>query len=356
MALHDLWHFENAPVGLNLCTAALGATYNGATIYNQYTGNAGQPLYSNGATNTWSVSADGFLVSVPVAGGTAGGLFVPTASVQDWSVATQYWFGFRTKIVSGAAGGAANLCGVTNSTSQTSMIALLTETQLSAAGYSVAGVEHYVEVFLDRSALTFQVYVDGLLINSGALTTAAFLSTGLIWFGSTSTYTGTMQRGFRDFYFLDVDATTPGRLGPIRSKASTTGAASGSEWTPNGAADLVTALNTANVNPPVSTPSVQSPADNQQLVLTMATGVSDTNQRILAVQPTLSFVGANGNVAKVKGMIQDKTLNTQVLGSLTTSAGLALNQKYPFQTKAPDGTNWTAAKINQTNFVLIPNS
>jgi hypothetical protein len=354
MALHDLWHFENAPVGLNLCVAAGGSAYNANTIYNQYTGNVGQPQFTNVATNTWSVSADGFLVNTPTPGGFAGGLVVPTVAVQDWSVATQYWIGFRTKVVSGAATGTAYLCGGTNNTSMQTVAPFFTEALMTSSGLSVVGVEHYVEIFLDRTAMIFQLYVDGILLSFGTVNTNTFSVNSYLWFGSQAAGNATLARGFRDFYFLDVDATTPGRLGPIRAKASTLAAVSGSEWTPNGAADLVTALGTAIQNPPLSTPNVQSPVDNQPLTLSLATSFADPGQKFLAVQPTLSFTGTNGNVAKVNAALVDAANNSETLGQFLSASGFVLNQKLPMQTKAPDGSNWTAAKINQSKFVLTP--
>jgi hypothetical protein len=355
MALHDLWHFENAPVGMTL--SAAGSSYNGNTIYNQYTGNVGQPLtYVNNTTpsNIFSVTADGFLSNAANSSGQCGALFVPTAAVQDWSVATQYWFGFRTKLIVNNTLGAPHVVIVTNSTSFGSWTSLLDESHLIAAGMVGVGGEIYIEVFIDRSALTFQVYGNGVLINSGTVTSAVFNSTGYITFGGASTGSANYARGYRDFYFLDVDASTPGRLGPIRAKASRTAAASGSEWVPNGAADLVTVLNTANQNPPVISPYAQAPADNQSLAVTMGVTVNDSSQKVLAVQPTLSFQPSGAGPAKIAASFADASSNVSPLGQFANSNGLVLNQKLPWQTKAPDGSNWTGAKINQTQFVLTP--
>lgn len=355
MALHDLWHFENAPVGMTL--SAAGSSYNGNTIYNQYTGNVGQPLtYVNNTTpsNIFSVTADGFLSIAANSSGQCGALFVPTAAVQDWSAATQYWFGFRTKLIVNNTVGTCHVIIVSSSTSYANWTSLLDESHLIAAGLVGVGGEIYIEVFIDRSALTFQVYGNGILINSGTVTSTVFASTGYITFGGAAIGSASYTRGYRDFYFLDVDASTPGRLGPIRAKASRAAAVSGSEWVPNGAADLVTVLNTANQNPPVISPYAQAPADNQPLAVTMLATVNDSGQKVLAVQPTLSFQPSAAGPAKIAATFTDASSNASSLGQFVNSNGLVLNQKLPWQTKAPDGTSWTGAKINQTQFVLTP--
>lgn len=353
MALHDLWHFENAPVGLNLSVAAYQTTYNANTIYTQYAGNTGQPM-SFGTGNTFSVSSDGFLVNQSNASGQSGAVLVPTTTVQDWSVATQYWVGFRTKALVAAPAAVGHIVLLTNNTSYSTWVTALDESHLIAAGLAGVGVEHYVEIFFDRSAMVFQTYVDGLLVLSGTMNTNTFSVSSLLSFGSINAGTANAARGFRDFYFLDVDANNPGRLGPLRAKAATLSAVSGSEWTPNGAVDLPTALGTAIQNPPLVTPNVQSPLDSQPLSLTLATNVLDSGQKVLAVQPTLSYTGANGNVAKLNAVIQDAANNSESLGQFVNTGALILNQKLPWQLKGPDGLNWTAAKINQSKYILTP--
>ncbi|BDD79830.1 hypothetical protein [Burkholderia phage FLC9] len=337
---------------MNLAVAAYQTPYNGNTIYAQYTGNIGQPQ-TYGTSNTFTVAADGFLMNNAGSTGNAGGIFVPTTLVQDWSVATQYWLGFRTKLLSNT-GSSCHLVVATNNTSFSSWVTLLDESHLIAAGLQQIGYEVFIEIFLDRTAMTFQTYGNGLLINSGTVNTNTFSLSSLLMFGQFVTGAANASRGYRDFYFLDVDASTPGRLGPIRARAATNTAVSGSEWTPNGAADIATALGTALQNPPLSTPNAQSPADNQPLTISLGTTVSDSGQKILAVQPTLSYAGANGNVAKMNAVIQDASNNNQALGQFVNGGGLLINQKLPSQTKAPDGTAWTAAKINQAKYVLTP--
>ena len=358
MALHDLWHFENAPVGLNLSVAAYQTTYNPNTIYNQYTGLPGQPM-TYGTSNTFYVTADGYLAMNGGSTGNVGALFVPPTSVQDWTNATQYWMGFRTKLIAGTPGASCHIVIFSSNTSYSSWSTMLDESHLAAAGFSntttgqVNG-EVYIELFMDRLAMTFQAYANGILVNSGTMNTTVYSLTSFFSIGGSAGGSANFTRGFKDFYFLDVDATTPGRLGPIRAKASTTAAANGSEWVVNGASDLVTALNTPNQNPPVITPYVQAPVDNQSLALTMATSVSDSGNKILAVQPELSFQSSTSGPAKIAAAFKDASNNVANLGQFANGGGLQLNQRLPFQLKAPDGSAWSAAKINQSQFVLTP--
>jgi hypothetical protein len=352
MAIHDTWHFENAPQGVNLGVAAGGSAYNANTIYGQYTGNVGQ-IFTLGSANA-QVTSDGFL-TLPAVGGACGFLGVPLNLVQDWTNSTQYWIGFRTKLNSAYNNGFLLLIG--SNTSNSSYTPLLTEAQLSAAGYSVVGVEHYLEIFIDRSALTFQVYCDGLLINSGAVSAAALNSgNGFVEFGCNVTggATANGSRGFRDFYFLDVDSTYTTKLGPIRAKAATITAAVGSEWTANGAASVLAALNTA-IGSGSMTPNAQAPLDKQALQLSLSSPVADAGSRIIGISPVLSFGSLSGSVANVAAGFQDGS-NPLVSSGIfvQTNAGGAYNQKLPLVKTGPNGQTWTAAEINQAQYVLTP--
>lgn len=355
MAIHDMWHFENAPQGVNLSVAAYQTTYNGNTIYNQYTGNPGQPL-SYGAGNTFPISSDGFLTITSNSSGQQGGLVVPCGQVQDWSVATQYWVGFRTKLSVANASTTPLLFGLTANTSWGSFLTMLNESMMIAAGLSATGTEYYVEVFLDRVALTFQVYVGGLLINSGAITGGVFTAANYLWWGGIAAGTANYARGYRDFYFLDVDSKYPSRLGPIRAKAATLTAAAGSDWTPNGASTSLAALQTALTSgSPSMTPNTQSPTDKQPLVLSLSTTVTDSGNKIIGVQPSLSFQPANGTPVTLAAGFQDASNPLVNSGSFTAAATAPLyNQKLPVVLTQPNGQPWTAAEINQAQYVLTP--
>jgi hypothetical protein len=73
------------------------------------------------------------------------------------------------------------------------------------------------------------------------------------------------------------------------------------------------------------------------------------------VQPTLAVQAGSGGTAKVNAAFQDSASHVQALGQMVNGNGqLQLNQKLPLSLTAPDGTPWTAAKINQAQYVLTP--
>lgn len=355
MAIHDMWHFENAPQGVNLCIAQYTTAYTPNTIYTQDTGNVGQPQWYNTNANTFTVSSDGFLMINSNSSGQQGGLLVPISAVQDLSVATQYWIGFRTKMTVANSSTAPLLFGITSNTSWSTYTTMLNENIMINAGLTAVGAEHYVEVFLDRIALTFQVYVDGILVNSGTTTAALYVGASFFWWGGISTGTASYARGYRDFYFLDVDATYTKRLGPIRAKAATLTAVTNTDWTVNGAADILTALNTA-IGSGATTPNAQSAADKQPLTLSLSTTVTDAGNKILGVTPGLSFTAANGTPVSIAAGFKDGSNPLVAAGTFSQSnSGIPLyNQKLPLVLNGPNGQPWTAAEINQAQYVLTP--
>jgi hypothetical protein len=132
--------------------------------------------------------------------------------------ATQAWLGFRT-YATGLAPSGCNCFGVLPSSAAgvlggggANIVSLINETQLNRVTAGVAGAQ-YVEVFLDNANHTYQTYVNGVATTSGTLPTGF---THFVYSGQT--FSGSFGQAFRDFYFLDVDATKPnGRLGPITS-------------------------------------------------------------------------------------------------------------------------------------------
>lgn len=354
MPIHDLWHFENAPQGINLAVAANGTAYNANTIYNQYTGNIGQP--QSVSSSTCVVSSDGFL-TFP-SNGAGGFLCVPLNAVQDWSVATQYWVGFRTKLIT-AYTGTAYITLIGSTTANPSYVPMLTEAMMTTAGFATVGTEYYVEIFIDRTAVTFQTYVNGVLVNSGALTTTVLASgAGILQFGPNApSGLGSGNRGYRDFYFLDVDAVkTPNRLGQVRAKAATITAATASEYTPQGAATLLAALNTSfGSAAPTNTPNVLSSTDGQPLVQTLQTGFVDSQVAILGVQPIASFASNTAAPPGLAASFTDSNGGNVAAGTFQNSlAGPFYNQKLPLVQTGPNGAKWTAAEINQSQYVLTP--
>lgn len=342
MAIHDLWSYDNAPVGTNLT----GGTTNVPGQYAMQTGLPGVVYNTGASTASSSVTSDGFLTHTTGTSQYHNALSVPVVGLFNFGSVTQFWFGFRTKstllptilsvpIVS---------YGTTFASATTY---LLTEAQLA----SLVNQEYYVEVFINVTAGTFQTYVNGAMVNSGSV---AFASTGFLNFGalgSPGAAGSNVTRGYRDFYFLDVDGTDTTRLGPIRSSRATLSNISGTEWTLNSSADLPTAMTTALQNPPVSTPSANSPPDAQPLTSTLNTALAASTP-LLAVQPQLTYVGDNAQNSLDVALIQaSQTLDA---GALVLLSGVTqYNQRWPIQRKAPDGGVWTPTKVNATQAKLV---
>lgn len=233
MAIHEVWSYDHVPpLGVDISTGTSLSAYSEAGTYNQQTGLLGM-LYKN-TSGTGIIGVDGFL-TLTTASGSNPALLVQAKEVQDWSVATQYWLGFRTK-TSLQNGAACNIFALSDSLTDTNFQALLQETDMTAASAAVLNTEYYVEIFIDRTNLVYQVWVNGVRIKNGSLTAAALPvnGNGYYWFGAYNSLSGVTNgatRSFRDFYFLDVDATTPSRLGSTRSSAQTISSATGSNYT-----------------------------------------------------------------------------------------------------------------------------
>jgi hypothetical protein len=216
MAIHDLWTFDHAPQGTtDVSTGSGGPSYStNSGVYYQYSGNPGYP-YNNGITNAIQLTTDGYMTMNSNTTSNPG-FAIQAKEVQDWSVATQYWIGFRTK-TSKQNASTANIFAVGSTVSQAAVSILMTEADLPSAALNQ---EYYVEIFLDRVNLIYQLWIGGAFIRQGTLASSVMPSggNGFYWFGPwNSGLTANASRAFRDFYFVDVDATTPGRLGSIRS-------------------------------------------------------------------------------------------------------------------------------------------
>lgn len=352
MAIHDLWSFDNAPVGTSLLggTTNVTSVSNNTNLYSYYTGNPGM-IYTAYSGVDVSVSADGFLTMTRSSSGLSNVLYALFSQVMNWTSSTKFMMGFRTKssVAVTAASTGKVLCSITSGFAGALGQIFVNESDLVAA----ANTELYVELFFDSVALTYSLYINGLLIRTTALSTANFNS-ALYWqwdTGSTAAVTAS-TRGYRDFYFLDVDSTDTIRLGPIRSSKATLSNISGSEWVLNSATDLPTALNTALQNPPITTPSASSPADNQALSMNLGTAVA-AGINILALQPQMTLItdGLNNTLdLAIKQSINTIDAGPQTLPAATTT----YNQRMAIQRVAPDGGTWSVSKVNATSVVLTP--
>lgn len=219
MAFRDFWSYDHAAQGTaDLSSGTTVASYVENGSYNLYTGLPGM-LYKN-TNGTGAVTTDGFL-TLTTAGGSNPALFLQAKEVQDWSTVTQYWIGFRTKTTA-QNGAACNIFALCDTLAQANFAALLQETDMTAAGAAALNTEYYVEVFIDRVNLVYQVWINGVKVKNGVLPAAVLPANGVGFYqwgayNSQSGVTNGSTRCFRDFYFLDVDATDKGRLGSIRS-------------------------------------------------------------------------------------------------------------------------------------------
>lgn len=216
MPIHDLWSYDHAVQGTtDLSVGTNTSTYQNNGPYNQYTNLPGF-LYKN-TYGSAPVGTDGFLALVSGTSGNAPALIVKYSDVQDWTNYSKYWVGFRTKFATQSPS-SGHVFKLVDTMTWTNSLVLLTEADMTAAG-ATTGAEQYVEVFLDRINLLYEVWINGVKVKNGSIPAAAYPSTGyFVWGTINSAGTSGASRSFRDYYFVDVDPVqTPGRLGSIRS-------------------------------------------------------------------------------------------------------------------------------------------
>lgn len=350
MAIHDLWSFDNAPQSSTDISQGTTLSYPNQGTYFQYTNLPGVLYKNTGGTAT--ITSDGFLNLISSSAWNPT-LVVKAADVQDWSVATQYWIGFRTK-TSQQSAAAGPVFRMANTLAQGTYNTLLAESDMTAAGAAALNTEYYVEIFIDRVNLIYQVWINGVQYTQGAITAGSIVAAGAgfyFWgaFNTASAIAGA-NRSFRDFYFLDLDSTDKLRFGPIRSSKASLSNVSGSEWVLNSAADLPTALNTVLQSPPVTTPSASAPTDLQPITALLGTSLN-ANSSIIAVQPQISLIGdSTSNFLDLALTQASQSLDLGKL-ALPVSAN-QFNQRWSLQRKAPDGGAWTPSKISATQVVL----
>jgi hypothetical protein len=234
MAIHDMWCFDHAPQSTtDLSSGAAPPVYSETGTYNTYTGNPGY-LFKN-TSGVGAVGTDGYL-SLNSSSTSNPGLAIQAKEVQDWSVATQYWVGFRTKTSAQNAAGA-NVFTMSDTIAQANPTVMITESDMTAAVANVANTEYYVEVFIDRVNRIYKVYIAGVPVKSGTINAATIVSggNGFYWFGAyNSALSSGAVRGFRDVYWLDVDSVDTTRLGSVRSSLAPLAAVSAPNYTPLG--------------------------------------------------------------------------------------------------------------------------
>lgn len=234
MAIHDLWSYDNAPVGTSLLnssgTTDLTAVTNSTNPYTYYTNNPGCCYTYTGSTI--AVDANGFLAMPNNSSGNSSMVWFKLAQVFNFTGVTKWGLGFRTKSTQAVTGSTAGRVFITTSGFATAILVnWILESDLVAA----ANTELYVELVVDSVALTYTVYVNGSPVRTASFSAANFPSTGYGCFGTGGTAgTANATRSYRDFYFLDFDSTDTTRLGPIRSSLATLSNIAGAGWTASG--------------------------------------------------------------------------------------------------------------------------
>jgi hypothetical protein len=220
MTLRALISFDHVPLNTNF-TLPVGTTYASNTLNTQYGMPGGVMTGLNAAAAAIYTPTNAIALGPSPNSGYNAGYVVSLADL-GWlqNGATQGWMGFRTyasssgSTTASVAGFLTALSGLTNSGS--GIASVLTEAQLARPGYGATALQ-YVEVFVDMTALTYQTYVNGIQTASGSLPSGCQY---VVFGGTYYTAAGGGMQAYRDFYFLDVDATKPnGRLGPITSTA-----------------------------------------------------------------------------------------------------------------------------------------
>lgn len=236
MAIHDMWTFDHAPQGSTDVSTGSGspvyATNTGT--YFQYTGNPGY-VYANGIAGAAQLTSDGYL-TMNSSSSANPGMAIKANEVQDWSVATQYWVGFRTK-TSKQNVATANLFAMSDTIGMANPTAMVQESDMTAASANTLNTEYQVEIFIDRVNRTFQVWVAGVNVRNGVIAAASIVANGngFYWFGpwNSGTAPGSATRAFRDFYWLDVDGVDTTRLGSVRSSLAPLSALNAPNYTLN---------------------------------------------------------------------------------------------------------------------------
>jgi hypothetical protein len=357
MAIHDLWSFDNAPVGVSLVQSSLtdmtrlvNSANNPYNLYTQLPGCI--MLYQPVANAPTVISSDGFLTFTRTSSGNSNPLWVQLNQMFNFATSTKWAFGFRTKSnVTVASSSAIRIFTTANGYNGSLASAILYDGDVAAP----ANTEVYVEGIVDSVAQTLNVYVNGVWLRTATLTSAGWAA-GLYLMldsGGSAAAAGS-TRGYRDFYFLDMDSTDTNRLGPIRSAPAVLASASGSEYTLNGSpASLLAALNTPLQNPPTATPNAQAPSDNQALTLGLSTSIA-SNVPIIAVQGQMTTTGDSSSLMGFAEtfMQGSNQLNMGAIPGIINTT--SYNRRSKIWRSAPDGGGWNASKINGSNLVLTP--
>lgn len=233
----------------------------------------------------------------------------------------------------------------------------------AGADISVSGLtlgltgDSYIEVLFDFTNSRLTYFVDGVQKLQQQYTTTdmnRFITTSafLTFYGNNADYYSSIT----DIYFRDegpteaaITATGPLVAYPIRQKDTL-----GADWTPPASTTLAESLNTLSLAGKETTPVITNAGTAPVTPLVSNLLVSSQNiTNIVAV----SFIGtAQDSVAPAK------TLNSKLTLAGTDAAGIPIpltttqvpGKRIGVFDKAPDGTAWTLAKLQQTTLTVTP--
>lgn len=288
-------------------------------------------------------------------GAPAGG---PTQASIDWSKfmvagAVTVVVSFRMKVIAEGLSGGLFYIGSTITGSDASWV-------INAAAFPAAslvlGAETFIEFEINTTALTVNVYANGVLITTIGITSAvgaAIKAGNLVTFHNVNGQNIAGQISLRDFFLIDnvTGDGFVGRQGDRRIKKLDFDLATGTGWTTSNGADL---LATLKVAPETANPGFGvAPTTKVPLELSMKSTYEDTFI-VEAVSVHLA-----GKVDAVGGITK-----TQVKDGAYSST--ATNLKSDFTTtlkygvpagifpRHPSGVRWNNANLDTASFVVVP--
>jgi len=260
--------------------------------------------------------------------------------------------GFRYVISNNAAFEGATILFFSRATSYN----LLTDSQLTA----MQG-EAYIEYMIDIPNLTFKVWVDGVMRNSGPLNTAETASTseGYMHYGQTASSQTSELHYYNDFYWLvdtsDLDDTPSSRLGPVKVGAvKVDTSVVPTDWVVPEGATPATVLDTTTLGPngEVSPVIRTSPAES---VASFSFAKPDTAFPIRAVSIEMYGYRDTGTVPVIESQLrQGEAVSAKQTQSLHTSVlreGANAN-RIGCLNKDLNNLPWTVDSIDQLEVLI----
>lgn len=221
--------------------------------------------------------------------------------------------------------------------------------------------EAYIEFMIDVSTLTFKTWVDGVLKNSGALTSGetASATDTIIRYGQGAGSPTSEQHWYNDFYWVldtsDIDATPSKRLGPVKVGAVRMDASElPTDWTVPEGQTPEDILDTTTLGPSTETTKVirTSPAET---VASFSFGKPETEFPIKAVSVEVYGFRDTGTVPTLQTQLrQGETLadqQTHVFNTNVLREGSNANRIGCMNTDL-DGKPWTVEAVDQLEILI----